>query len=222
MLVIFFRTIIIYVCLVIGLRLMGKRTIGELQPFEFVITLAVADLACTPMQDISIPLLYGLIPLFVMFVLHYFITLATAKSVKFRKFINGKPVIVINRDGIDYTALARLNVNVNDVLESIRSQEYFSVEQIKYAVYETNGNVSLLAREDVAPPDGIPVTLVIEGKIMGENLELAGVTEEAVLSYLRRKDVKRKNVILMTKDGDRIFLQEKGKPYISEEVKLEN
>lgn len=222
MLVIFFRTIIIYVCLVVGLRLMGKRTIGELQPFEFVITLAVADLACTPMQDISIPLLYGLIPLFVMFVLHYFITLATAKSVKFRKFINGKPVIVINRDGIDYTALARLNVNVNDVLESIRSQEYFSVEQIKYAVYETNGNVSLLAREDVAPPDGIPVTLVIEGKIMGENLELAGVTEEAVLSYLRGKDVKRKNVILMTKDGDRIFLQEKGKPYISEEVKLEN
>lgn len=221
MLVIFFRTIIIYVCLVIGLRLMGKRTVGELQPFEFVITLAVADLACTPMQDISIPLLYGLIPLFIMFVLHFFITLGTAKSIKFRKFINGKPVIIINEDGIDYSALEKLNVNVNDVLESIRSQQFFSVEQIKFAVYETNGNLSVLPNENASAPNGIPITLVVEGKLMSENISLAEMTVEDVEKYLDNKNIKAKNVILMTKDGDKYFVQEKGKRYFTEVISNE-
>ena len=115
--IVFIRTIIIYVCLVIGMRLMGKRTIGELQPFEFTITLAIADLACMPMQDISVPLIYGLVPLFVMFLLHYLITIIAGKSIKFRRFLNGKPVIVINEQGIDYKAINSLNVNINDILE---------------------------------------------------------------------------------------------------------
>ena len=144
MLVVFIRTIIIYVCLVIGMRLMGKRTIGELQPFEFTITLAIADLACMPMQDISVPLIYGLVPLFVMFLLHYLITIIAGKSIKFRRFLNGKPVIVINEQGIDYKAINSLNVNINDILESLRSQQFFSPEQVRYAVYETNGNLSVL------------------------------------------------------------------------------
>lgn len=197
---------------------MGKRTVGELQPFEFVITLAVADLACTPMQDISIPLLYGLIPLFIMFVLHFFITLGTAKSIKFRKFINGKPVIIINEDGIDYTALEKLNVNVNDVLESIRSQQFFSIEQIKYAVYETNGNLSVLPDESAEAPSGIPITLVVEGKKMSENIKLANLTEDAVDSYLGTKGIRIKDVVLMTKDDSKYFVQEKGKRYFTETV----
>lgn len=200
---------------------MGKRTVGELQPFEFVITLAVADLACTPMQDISIPLLYGLIPLFIMFVLHFFITLGTAKSIKFRKFINGKPVIIINEDGIDYSALEKLNVNVNDVLESIRSQQFFSVEQIKFAVYETNGNLSVLPNENASAPNGIPITLVVEGKLMSENISLAEMTVEDVEKYLDNKNIKAKNVILMTKDGDKFFVQEKGKRYFTEVISNE-
>lgn len=200
---------------------MGKRTVGELQPFEFVITLAVADLACTPMQDISIPLLYGLIPLFIMFVLHFFITLGTAKSIKFRKFINGKPVIIINEDGIDYSALEKLNVNVNDVLESIRSQQFFSVEQIKFAVYETNGNLSVLPNENASAPNGIPITLVVEGKLMSENISLAEMTVEDVEKYLDNKNIKAKNVILMTKDGDKYFVQEKGKRYFTEVISNE-
>lgn len=200
---------------------MGKRTVGELQPFEFVITLAVADLACTPMQDISIPLLYGLIPLFIMFVLHFFITLGTAKSIKFRKFINGKPVIIINEDGIDYSALEKLNVNVNDVLESIRSQQFFSVEQIKFAVYETNGNLSVLPNENAPAPNGIPITLVVEGKLMSENISLAEMTVEDVEKYLDNKNIKAKNVILMTKDGDKYFVQEKGKRYFTEVISNE-
>ena len=118
MLVILTRTILIFLLLLLGLRLMGKRQIGELQPFEFVITLAVAELACTPMQDNSIPLVYGLIPVLTVFVLHYFMTLLSTKSVRFRKVLNGKPMIVVDRDGINSENLKKLNMNVNDLLES--------------------------------------------------------------------------------------------------------
>ena len=213
MITVFIRTIIIYVFLVLGMRLMGKRTIGELQPFEFTITLALADLACMPMQDISVPLLYGLVPLFVMFLLHYFITLITGKSIKFRRFINGKPVIVINEDGIDYRALNSLNVNVNDLLEGLRAQQFFSPEQVKYAVYETGGNLSIMEREEAIAPQGIPITLVVEGKVMDVNFKYSSISKEGVMKLLKGEGLGVKDVLLMLVDGARVYVQPKGKKY---------
>lgn len=213
MITVFIRTIIIYVFLVLGMRLMGKRTIGELQPFEFTITLALADLACMPMQDISVPLLYGLVPLFVMFLLHYFITLITGKSIKFRRFINGKPVIVINEDGIDYRALNSLNVNVNDLLEGLRAQQFFSPEQVKYAVYETGGNLSIMEREEAVAPQGIPITLVVEGKVMDVNFKYSSISKEGVMKLLKGEGLGVKDVLLMLVDGARVYVQPKGKKY---------
>ncbi|MBO5773717.1 MAG: DUF421 domain-containing protein [Clostridia bacterium] len=213
MITVFIRTIIIYVFLVLGMRLMGKRTVGELQPFEFTITLALADLACMPMQDISVPLLYGLVPLFVMFLLHYFITLLAGKSIKFRRFINGKPVIVINEDGIDYKTLNSLNVNVNDLLEGLRAQQFFSPEQVKYAVYETGGNLSILERADAVEPSGIPVTLIVEGKVMDANFEYSSLTKEDALMLLKSKGLVVKDVLLMLVDGTRVYVQPKNKKY---------
>jgi len=213
MITVFIRTIIIYVFLVLGMRLMGKRTIGELQPFEFTITLALADLACMPMQDISVPLLYGLVPLFVMFLLHYFITLITGKSIKFRRFINGKPVIVINEDGIDFRALNSLKVNVNDLLEGLRAQQFFSPEQVKYAVYETGGNLSIMEREDAVAPQGIPITLVVEGKVMDVNFKYSSISKEGVMQLLKGEGLGVKDVLLMLVDGARVYVQPKGKKY---------
>lgn len=213
MITVFIRTIIIYVFLVLGMRLMGKRTIGELQPFEFTITLALADLACMPMQDISVPLLYGLVPLFVMFLLHYFITLITGKSIKFRRFINGKPVIVINEDGIDYRALNSLNVNVNDLLEGLRAQQFFSPEQVKYAVYETGGNLSIMEREEAVALQGIPITLVVEGKVMDVNFKYSSISKEGVMKLLKGEGLGVKDVLLMLVDGARVYVQPKGKKY---------
>ncbi|MBQ8178791.1 MAG: DUF421 domain-containing protein [Clostridia bacterium] len=218
MLVVFIRTIIIYICLVIGMRLMGKRTIGELQPFEFVITLAIADLACMPMQDISVPLIYGLVPLFVMFLLHYAITVIAGKSIKFRRFLNGKPVIVITEQGIDYKAINSLNVNINDILESLRSQQFFSPEQVKYAVYETNGNLSVLENEESYQPSAIPVTIIVEGKLMENNFRYAGVSKDDVIEYLENKKLKQRDVLLMTIEGTHYYVQPKGKKFFSEEV----
>lgn len=218
MLVVFIRTIIIYVCLLVGIRLMGKRTIGELQPFEFVITLAIADLACMPMQDIAVPLVYGLVPLFVMFLMHFAFTWLATKSVKFRKFLNGKPIIVVTPDGIDSESMAKLNFTVNDLLESIRSQQFFSVEQIKYAVLETNGNLSVLENDSAPEPTGIPVTLVIEGRKMETNFSYAGVDNEFVDGYIASKGMKVKDIVLFTKDSERVFIQARGQKYIAENI----
>lgn len=218
MLVVFIRTIIIYVCLLVGIRLMGKRTIGELQPFEFVITLAIADLACMPMQDIAVPLVYGLVPLFVMFLMHFAFTWLATKSVKFRKFLNGKPIIVVTPDGIDSESMAKINFTVNDLLESIRSQQFFSVEQIKYAVLETNGNLSVLENDSAPEPTGIPVTLVIEGRKMETNFSYAGVDNEFVDGYIASKGMKVKDIVLFTKDSERVFIQARGQKYIAENI----
>lgn len=219
MLVVLIRSLIIFSFLLIGIRLMGKRTIGELQPYEFVITLAVADLACTPMQDISVPLLYGIVPLFTVFVAHYVITLITAKSKKFRRFLNGKPFVVIDNDGINSECLTKLNMNVNDLIELMRQQGYFSVEQVMYGIIETNGKLSILPREDAVLPKSIPMTLIVEGSILHENLQSLHIDEKDIFAVLKEQKIAEKDVVLMTADSNRLFIQPKKSKYITCEVK---
>lgn len=196
---------------------MGKRTIGELQPYEFVITLAVADLACTPMQDISIPLLYGLVPLFTVFVAHYFITLVTTKSIKLREHLNGKPFIVIDSDGINSECLKKLNLNVNDLLSLIRQQGYFSVTQISYGIIETNGKLSILENAEAEVPQSIPMTLMVEGKILDENIKSLDLDETKIRDVLNKQHIKEKDVVLMTADSGNVFIQPKSGKYVTVE-----
>lgn len=196
---------------------MGKRTIGELQPYEFVITLAVADLACTPMQDISIPLLYGLVPLFTVFVAHYFITLVTTKSIKLRERLNGKPFIVIDNDGINSECLKKLNLNVNDLMSLIRQQGYFSVTQISYGIIETNGKLSILENEEAETPQSIPMTLMVEGKILDENIKSLDLDETKIRDVLEKQHIKEKDVVLMTADSGNVFIQPKSGKYVTVE-----
>lgn len=218
MMIVFVRSLIILTFLIIGIRLMGKRTIGELQPYEFVITLAVADLACTPMQDISIPLLYGLVPLFTVFVAHYFITLITAKSIKFREHLNGKPFIVIDGDGINSECLKKLNLNVNDLLALIRQQGYFSITQISYGIIETNGKLSVLENENAEQPASIPMTLMVEGKLLNENIKSLQISEAQIRNVLAEQNIKPKDVVLMTADSEKVFIQPKSGKYVTVEV----
>lgn len=207
MLVIVARSFIVFVVLILVMRLMGKRTIGELQPYEFVITLAVADLVCTPMQDISIPILYGLIPLFTIFVIHYIITIFTTKSIKFRKKLNGKPLVIIDADGINSECLTKLNMNVDDLMSLIRQQGFFSLEQVSYAIIETNGKLSIMENEEAEAPKSIPMTLIVEGKLMHENMEGITITESQVYKILTEQNLNLKDIVLMTADSNRVFLQ---------------
>ena len=209
------RALIVFVVLIAGVRLMGKRTIGELQPYEFVITLAVADLACTPMQDVSVPLLYGIIPILVLFVVHYLLTLLTTKSMRFRKFLNGKPFIVIDGDGINSECLTKLNLSVNDLLSLIRQQGYFSIPEISFGIIETTGKLSLLKNENDEAPSSIPTTLIVEGKIIDENAEKMNIDTQKIKNILREQSLSIKDTVLMTAESGKVFIQPKRAKFLT-------
>ena len=151
MLTIVIRSIIIYTIVLILYRLMGKRQLGQMQPFELVLTLIIADLATIPMAEVSVPVLHGVIPLLTLTVIHFLLTFLSKVSNGFASFLSGKPVIVINPKGLDHKALKNLNLSVDDVFEAIRGCGYFSLEQIQYAIMETNGKISVLPKSEFAP-----------------------------------------------------------------------
>ena len=219
MLTIFFRSVIIYLLLLLIMRLMGKRQLSELQPFEFAITLILAELACIPMSEIQIPLMYGIIPIFVMFILHLFITKLASKNLKFNRFLNGKPVVVMTPDGIDKRVLDKLDMNVNDLLHALRAAGYFYPEDISYAILETNGNLSVLPKASASPltpavqnleveEAEMPYSVICEGVIEYTNLELSGVEEDSINTLLSENDLKLKDVLLLTVNKKKdVYLQ---------------
>lgn len=214
MLVTAFRAIIIYVILIIGMRLMGKRQIGEFQPFELIIMLIIAELAAVPMADISIPIFAGLVPIFVIFVTHLAITIISNKSLKFRKALNGTPQIIINENGIDSNILKEVNMNVNDLLESIREQGYFTIEEIKFAVLETNGKISVLPDDSVSSPEEIPVSLIVNEEFVEDNFQMANITKKDIEKILNKINLIPKKVIYMSKNQEKYFIQPYNAKYI--------
>lgn len=224
MLTIFFRSAFIYIIVLFLYRLMGKRQIGEMQPFELVLTQIIADLATIPMAEVSVPVLHGVVPVLCLVLLHFFLTFLSSKSTKFAKFFNGKPIIVINPKGIDEKSLKNLDMSVDDVFEALREAGFFSLEQIQYAIMETNGKLSVLPKSDFVPltasdmnikneDSQIPISLVCEGKILKENTKLLSASEEDILVVLKEKNIKKiKDVLFLTIDKNgQVFLQEFGK-----------
>lgn len=226
MLTIVVRAIIIYLVVLFLYRLMGKRQLGQMQPFELVLTLIIADLATIPMAEVSVPVLHGIVPVLTLVLLHFVLTFLSSISNKFSSFLSGKPVIVINPNGIDYKALKNLNLSVDDVFEAIRGCGYFSVEQVQYAIMETNGKMSVLPKSQYSPvtiqdmklkidKSVIPVNIINEGKILGNNLEIAKIDKTQVLNILNKAKIKKiKDVLLMTIDKNgAVYLQKYGEKY---------
>ena len=148
MALIFIRTAIIFLVLLLIMRLMGKSQIGEMQPFEFVISLVIAELACIPMADSSIPLLYGVIAIVTIFILHQVVWLLELWFKPVKSVISGKPSVVINKNGIDEFQLKKNNLDVSDLIESMRVAGYFNLDDVYYGIFEANGSFSALEKED--------------------------------------------------------------------------
>lgn len=224
MLTIIIRSIIIYLIVLLVFRIMGKRQLGQMQPFELVLTLIIADLATIPMAEVAVPVLHGIIPVFTLVIVHFLLTLLSHSSSKMSRFISGKPVIIINPNGIDYKAMKKLNISVDDIFEAIRGQGYFSLDQVDYAIMETNGKMSVLPTSACSPATNesmgvkveeavIPVTLINDGKIIKENLNIAKVDETFITNFIKKKTnaKKVKDVLLMTLDKNGlVYLQLKG------------
>ena len=222
MLNLFLRCIILYTFLLVAMRLMGKRQLGELQPFELAITLVASDLVCIPMADASIPIIYGLIPVFTLFLVHIITTKLATKSVRFRKFLNGKPVILIEQGNVLPAVLKELNMTVDDVMEALRGSGYFSPEDVAYAILETNGSLTVMPKSTSRPcspedlgievePAALPVTVIMEGAFVGENVsKIASELKPRVLKFLDSHNLNQSDVLMMLVANDKVFLQ----PYV--------
>ena len=214
------RTAIVFFVLLVIMRLMGKRQIGEMQPFELVITLLISELACIPMADASVPLLYGVISVVTIFVLHEIVTLIDLKGKPFKALLSGKPSVVINKNGIDAYELKRNRLDVSDLIESLRSAGYFSLDSIDYALYESNGTFSALPKENYEEKQtSLPLVILSSGKFDKKNLEFSGLNEEYFRKLLRERGVKEKEVLVLTADGTgKLYLQENGRRYQTMQV----
>ncbi len=207
------RTSIIFITLLFIMRLMGKSQIGEMQPFEFVITLLIAELACIPMADSSIPLLYGIVSVVAIFILHQIVWLLDLWFKPLKTVICGKPSVVINRDGIDEYQLKKNNLDISDLVESMRAAGYFNLDDVYYGLYEANGSFSALAKEQSASPS-LPLIVVDLGKTDVKNAKKCGFTKESFREFLKAQNAKPKDVVAMTVNGEgRVYLQKKHKKY---------
>lgn len=221
MLLIFIRTIIIFAILFLVIRLMGKRQIGEMQPFEFVITLLIAELACIPMADLSIPIGFGIISILTLFVMHQVLTIGEKSSVLIGRLISSKPSIIIDSNGINFKELKRLNISINELQENLRIAGYSNFDEIEYALLETNGKFSFLKKqpeegEKKPPKTPLPVCIVEEGKYKEWELEKLGFDKEFFENLFREHGAKSlKDIEVATIDNNgKVYFQKKNSKYV--------
>ena len=215
MVVTFIRTFIVYVVLVVVMRLMGKRQIGEMQPFEFVVTLIIADLACFPMTDVSIPLLYGITAVVSLFLLHQLLTLIEQSGNFQKRVLSGTPSVVIDKNGVNFKELKRNNLNLEDLIESMRAQGYFSLDDLDYAIFESNGKLSAFETVNRKnQPSSFPLLVVNGGKMLGKNLDALSDGAQKVKDFLRENGATLKNTEVLTVDGTgRAYFKMKNKKF---------
>ena len=221
MVLIFVRTIIIYIIVLIVMRGMGKRQIGQMQPFELVIAIMIADLASTPMSEIGIPILYGIIPILSLLLMHVIISVMNLKSIRLREIICGKPRILVYRGKIDEDAMVQENFTINELQERLRVNNVSNLGDVEFAILETSGQISVVLKPEkraLKPEDfniqaeyeGIAYDLVIDGKIMSDNLSKIGKDYRWLEKEVRKFNMKPEEALVVVLNGDgSIFCQKK-------------
>lgn len=221
MLITFFRAIILYIIVLIVMRLMGKREIGQLQPFELAISIMIADLASIPMTEIGIPIFNGIIPILGLLVMHLAISVINIKSLKAREIICGKPSILIYRGKINEKALIKERFTINELEERLRGNNVVNLGDVEYAILETSGQVTVIQKPEkrnTIPEDfnitpeyeGIPYDLVIDGRIMSKNLKAIGKNYAWLKKQVEKFNIAPEEALVVTLDGKgQIFCQKK-------------
>lgn len=221
MLITFFRSIILYLVVLIVMRLMGKREIGQLQPFELAISIMIADLASIPMTEIGIPIFNGIIPILGLLVMHLIISVINIKSLKARGVICGKPSILIYRGKINEKQLRKERFTINELEERIRANNVVNLGDVEYAILETSGQVTVIQKPEkrnTIPEDfnitpeyeGIPYDLVVDGKVMYRNLKEIGKNYEWLEKQVEKFKMKPEEALIVTLDGKgQMFCQKK-------------
>lgn len=200
------RTILLYIIIIIAVRMMGKRQISELQTSELVITLLMSNIASIPMQDTDQSMLSGVVPILVLMACEVLLSFLMLKRAGIRRLICGKPVIVIDNGKIDQKAMKKLRLSTEDLTEQLRQKDVFDISEAAYAILETNGNLSVLKKQDNSSGQTgksdkeLSVTVISDGEISSSSLKLCGMKEQDVLNILKREKATLSDVFLMTCD----------------------
>ncbi|MEQ2455254.1 DUF421 domain-containing protein [Flavonifractor hominis] len=212
MVIAFLRTILLYVFIIAGIRLMGKRQVGELEPSELVLALLIADLAAVPMQDFGIPLLTGIIPILTLLCITMALSVLTMKSVRFRAVVCGRPSIIVENGILRQREMQKNRFTVDELMEELRMKGITDISTVKYAILETNGQISVLpfaAQQPVTaqqmqmhPKDpGLPTVIINDGRVLTRNLHHRGLDDIWLDRQLKQHNIKRtEDVFLLTVD----------------------
>ena len=206
------RTVILYIFAIVSIRVMGKRQIGELQPSDLVITLLISQIISIPIQDTDIPLVNTIIPILLLVGFEILTSVFNMKSIKFRSFMQGNPVVIINDGNLNQQLLKDLRFTVDDLLESLRQKDVFDISQVQYAIVETNGQLSVLlkpeydmvTRDDLkleSEPQGYKCPVIIDGKIISGDFKICNMTASKIEKIARKKNIQIKDILLMTVDA---------------------
>ncbi|MBD5131553.1 MAG: DUF421 domain-containing protein [Clostridiales bacterium] len=233
MFVVFLKSIITFLVVFFVIRLMGKRQIGEMQPFELVITLIIAEVACIPMNDPYIPIYYGLIPIFTLATLHILLSFFSRKSIKLRKLLSGSSMIVIDKNGINYENMKKMNMNIDDLIEAVRTAGYVDFNEIAYAIFEPNGQLCVVEKEQQNAQQGeqsqqesesgseqqqpalLPIELVVDGKYIEHNLRTTGTLKTDIERVIKENGVKLNDILYadVRQDGCAYFSPKTSKAF---------
>lgn len=212
MLVCMIRSVILYLLLILVIRLMGKRQIGEMEPSEFVVALLISDLAAVPMQDLGIPLFAGVIPILTVLALELLLAALSFHCIFIRKLFCGKPVILMEDGKILHSSLKQTRLTPDELTEHLRENGVLDLSTVKYAILETNGQVSVVRDAVYEPPSAkdlgikpsspeLPITIISSGKLMKDNLRISGYTENWLKGILQKNNCSVRQVLLLTVDA---------------------
>ncbi len=217
MLISFVRTILLYLLVIAAMRIMGKRQIGQLQPSEFVIAMMLAELATIPMQDVDIPLLYGVLPIMTLISIEILISVIVLKSGKARRMLEGKACILVKDGMFDIEALRKLRYNIDDVLEELRAGGYTDVREVAYAILETSGVMSIIPKSTQRPPTAeelnvpvekcyLPHVVIKDRALYREGMDMLEIQEKDVLRILKENHIQKvQDVFFATLDEKQNF-----------------
>lgn len=224
MLILVIRTVILYLTVILALRIMGKRQLGELQPSELVVAIMISDLASVPMQSIDIPLLSGIIPVLTLIVAEVIMSFASMKSKLIRRLLSGKASLVIYKGKIMTDELKKIRFNITDLMEELRTNGYHNIDDVDTAIVETSGKLSIIPKDSAREvtvedlklkkpkKDGLPFVIITEGSFDKDEASRSGFSEEELKKILKKRGITKISDILIASIDrtGRLFIQFKG------------
>ncbi len=200
MIIVIIRSVILYALVIVSLRLMGKKQLGELQPSELVTTILISNIATLSLEEPSMPMILGAVPILMIVCIDVLMSGVMLKSVKFRKLVTGSPRVIISDGIIDQKEMKNLRYTIDDVLESMREEDIFDINDVRYAIVETTGKINFF-RKDEGKTDP-PSVIIKDGLLIREALTKAGLGEGWLSGVLEKRDVRAKEVFLLTAKSD--------------------